>query len=82
MKEYEIIAEEPMRAYLKALRNGNSYDYICNHGHEFTKDELITIIKELDYAIYSEAKYAIKASDIYEAASTNMEDFMEFDKEE
>ena len=51
MEEYEIIAEERMREYLKALRNGNSYDYICNHGHEFTKDELITIIKELDYAI-------------------------------
>jgi hypothetical protein len=82
MKEYKIIAEERMREYLEALRNGKSYDYICNHGHEFTKDELITIIKELDYAIYSEAKYAIKASDIYEAAATNMEDFMEFDKEE
>lgn len=82
MQEYEIIAEEPMKAYLRALRNGNSYDYICNHGHEFTKDELITIIKELDYVIYSEAKYATKASDIYEAAAKNMEDFMEFEKEE
>ena len=81
MKEYEIIAEEPMKAYVKALRSGNGYDYICQHGHEFTKDELIDIIKELDYAIYSEAKYAIKASEIYEAAATNIEDFMEFEEE-
>lgn len=51
MKEYKIIAEEPMKAYIKALRNGNSFDYICNHGHEFTKDELITIIKEFDYVM-------------------------------
>jgi hypothetical protein len=78
MEEYEIIAQNRMKAYLQALRNGNSYDYICNHGHEFTKDELIDIIKELDYAIYSETKYALKASDIYEAAATNMKDFMEF----
>ena len=78
MEEYEIIAQDRMKAYIEALRNRNSYDYICQHGHEFTKDELIDIIKELDYAIYSEAKYAVKASDIYEAAATNMKDFMEF----
>ena len=78
MEEYEIIANERMKGYIEALQNGNSYDYICQHGHEFTKDELIDIIKELDYAIYSEAKYAIKASEIYEAAATNMKDFMEF----
>ena len=81
MEEYEIIAENRMKAYIEALRNGNSYDYICQHGHEFTKDDLIYIIKELDYAIYSEAKYAIKASEIYEAAATNMEEFIEFEKE-
>ena len=51
MEEYEIIAEEPMKAYLRALRQGGSFDYICNHGHEFTKDELITIIKEFDYVM-------------------------------
>ena len=78
MEEYEIIAQNRMAAYLEALRNGNSYDFICQHGHEFTKEELIDIIKELDYAIYSEAKYAVKASEIYEAAATNMKDFMEF----
>lgn len=77
MEEYEIIAQNRMKGYLEALRNGNSYDYICDHGHEFTKDELITIIKELDYAIYSEAKYAIKASEIYEAAAENIKDLME-----
>ena len=77
MEEYEIIAQNRMKAYLEALRNGNSYGYICDHGHEFTKDELITIIKELDYAIYSEAKYAVKASEIYEAAATNIKDLME-----
>lgn len=82
MEEYEIIAQDRMKTYIEALRKGNSYDFICQHGHEFTKDELITIIKELDYAIYAEAKYAIKANDIYEAVATNIEDFMEFDEEE
>ena len=78
MEAYEIIAQNRMKGYIEALRNGNSYNYICEHGYEFTKDELIDIIKELDYAIYSEAKYAIKASEIYEAAATNMKDNMEF----
>ena len=78
MEAYEIIAQNRMKGYIEALRNRNSYNYICEHGYEFTKDELIDIIKELDYAIYSEAKYAIKASEIYEAAATNMRDNMEF----
>lgn len=35
-----------------ALRNGNLYDFIANNGWRFSKDELISIIKELDFAIY------------------------------
>ena len=35
MEEYEIIAENRMKGYIEALRNGNSYDFICDHGHEF-----------------------------------------------
>jgi hypothetical protein len=36
-----------------ALGNGNLYDFISSNGHYFTKDELICIIKNLDYAIYT-----------------------------
>ena len=41
-----------MQKYIKSLRNGNSYEWIANNGHELNKYELIDIVKELDYAIH------------------------------
>lgn len=37
----------------KALEEGNLYDFISNEGRNFEKSELIDIIKNLDYAVYS-----------------------------
>lgn len=37
---------------LKEIENDNLYDYISNKGHALTKEDLITLIKELSYAIY------------------------------
>lgn len=37
---------------LKEIKNDNLYDYISNKGYTLTKEELITIIKELSYSIY------------------------------
>ena len=39
-----------MKQFIEALRNGNVYDWICNHGHELNKYELLDIIKEYEYA--------------------------------
>ena len=38
----------------EALQNGNLYDFISNEGYRFSKDDLICIIKNLDYAVYTE----------------------------
>lgn len=35
-----------------ALQNGNLYDFISQEGRNFSKQQLIDIIKELDYTIY------------------------------
>ena len=39
-----------MKEFIKALEKGKGYDWICNHGHELNKYELIDIIKEYEYA--------------------------------
>ena len=39
-----------MKNFIEALRNGIAYDWICNHGHELNKYELLDIIKEYEYA--------------------------------
>lgn len=39
-----------MNNFIEALKNGKGYDWICNHGHELNKYELLDIIKEYEYA--------------------------------
>ena len=40
-----------MKNYVKALREGKGYQYICDYGHLLSKSELCDIIKEFDYVI-------------------------------
>lgn len=40
-----------MQDFINAMEDKKEYDFICNNGHRFTKDQLCTIIKELCYAI-------------------------------
>ena len=37
-----------LKGYVEALRNGNGYQFICDNGHEMSKSELCSIIKEFD----------------------------------
>lgn len=64
---------DKMKEYMVALRNGTSYDWIANHGWELSKDELINIIKEFDYA----TSYSIDAEDIYDKVAINLEEMYE-----
>ena len=43
--------EKLMKEYIQALRVGKGYEWINQHGFDLNKDDLIKIIKELDYAI-------------------------------
>ncbi len=46
-----------LRKELKqALMEGRAYDFIANEGYQFSKDELIEIIKNYDFTLYQLAK--------------------------
>lgn len=40
-----------LKDYVKTLKNGNGYQFICDNGYEMSKKELCDIIKEFDYVI-------------------------------
>lgn len=44
---------DKMKGYVEAIKENRAYDYILNYGHSMSKDELIRIIAEFDYAIHS-----------------------------
>ena len=69
-----------MRDYIKSLTEDKSYDWICNHGWELTKDDLISIIKEFDYAIGSMKPYDSK-EDVYESIAEELTDRCLYDEE-
>ena len=37
---------------LEACKTGNMYDFIANNAYQFSKDELVEILKQTFYAIY------------------------------
>lgn len=45
------------KALIKALREGNLFDFLSNEGHRLDKSDLLTLAKEMDYAIYSEEEW-------------------------
>ena len=44
--------EKTREELIQAIKNRNLYDFIGNNGHNYSKTDLINIIKELDYAFY------------------------------
>lgn len=44
--------KERDKELLKACRTGNMYDYISNNAYQFTKDELVEILKQTYYSVY------------------------------
>ena len=40
------------QALIEALKEGNLYDFMANNYHKFSKEELVYIIKELDFALW------------------------------
>ena len=43
--------EDLIKKYIYALRKGKGHEWIDEHGYDLDKNDLIRIIKELDYAI-------------------------------
>ena len=44
--------ENKYEELIKACQEGHLYDFIANEAYRFTKEELIQILKNLDYSIY------------------------------
>ena len=57
-----------MKDYIKALKVCDGYSWIAQHGHTLRQDELIDIIKELEYAI----SHSIDYEDVYNEAAINL----------
>lgn len=60
--------ENLMRDYIEALRAGNGYEWINKHGYDLDFNDLIRIIKELDYAI----RDALIPKNIYNTAADEL----------
>ena len=43
---------EKYEELLKSCRTGNMYDFIANNAYQFTREELVEILKQTYYAIY------------------------------
>ncbi len=59
--------EKTREELIQAIKNRNLYDFIGNNGHNYSKTDLINIIKELDYAFYrlpnTRAEYSMGMDD-------------------
>ena len=44
--------KERDKELLKACKEGNMYDFIANNAYQFTKEELVEILKQTYYAVY------------------------------
>ena len=43
---------EKQKELIKACKEGNMYDYISNNAYQYTKEELVEILKQTLYAVY------------------------------
>ena len=59
--------DKSYQALIQAIKNRDLYDFISNNGHNYSKIDLINIIKELDYAFYhlsnARAEYSMGMDD-------------------
>ena len=70
-----------MTEFYYAVEERNEYDYICNHAHEFSKDELADIIKEFAYALHTQEERGI-LGDVSKIREDLVEAFEELADEE
>ncbi len=44
--------DRQIQEFLDAMKEKKEYDYICNHGHEFSNMTLCNILKEYIYGVH------------------------------
>jgi len=68
---------EKYEELLKACRTGNMYDFIANNAYQFTKEELVEILKQTFYAIYQ--RLGDQNKEVEQLIPDNLNDYGFFD---
>ena len=64
-----------MEGYVKALRNGNGYQYICDNGHNMSKSDLCDIIKEFDSVVGKLSSVNVGTNAYFEYVADSIEEW-------
>jgi hypothetical protein len=62
-----------VQEFINAVREGEGYGWMANHGWGLPKEELVVIIQEYDYAIYSARSYDNK-NDVYNSIADELQE--------
>ena len=66
-----------MKAMIEALKEGKAYDHISNNGWNMSKDDLVRIIKEYDYAIHRLGDLkTIDSQEVYDEIAEELEEYV------
>lgn len=65
---------DKMKQFIEAVKDNRAYDFILSNGHSMSKDELIRIIAEFDYAIHSSTILEMEKNDIRHSVSDNLKE--------
>ena len=63
-----------MKGYVKALRKGNGYQYICDNGYDMSKAELCDIIKEFEYILKKLSNQNVGSNAYLECVADSIEE--------
>lgn len=64
---------------IKACENDTLYDFISNYGYQFTKEELIEIVKQLSYSVYQ--RLGDQAVEVTRLVPDNLKEYDFFESE-
>lgn len=71
-----------MKAMVEALKEGRAYDHISNNGYAMSKDDLVRIIKEYDYAIHRLGDLkTIDSQEVYDEIAEELSEFIYDDED-
>lgn len=71
-----------LKEYVKALKSGNGYQFICDNGYDMTKSELCDIIKEFTYVVSGLSRQNVGSIAYLEEVAESINDnYVEYDED-
>ena len=73
-----------MKDFTEAIKKQDGFNYICNNGYRFSKGDLVTMLKELLYAVETDHNglMEIDRRYIYDILLENLQTEVEYEEEE